>query len=198
MNESQTEFTIAGVAKGQNAALLAEEWRWIKGYEGLYSISNHGRVMSYCGSRWRNQVGLIKPGIKQNGYLKVSLYGRGDKSSTNKYIHRLVLLHFGPPPLDNTDVNHIDGDKTNNRFDNLEWTTRSGNMRHAMRVGLWTSKGEANPMRILSEDQVREIRLSYRKSSYHRSNAHELAVIYGVSRQTVTDIISGRRWRHVA
>lgn len=174
-------------------SLPGEEWKPVVGYEGLYSVSNLGRVAGHCGSRWRNQPRVMSPGLKQNGYLKVSI---GPKyESENRYIHRLVLQHFGPPAGGKTDVNHIDGNKLNNRIENLEWATRSENMQHAMRTGLWTSLGARNPMAKITPDDVRAIRLLY---SPHKRNAREVAERFSISPASVTGIYRGDRWAHVA
>lgn len=111
-----------------------EIWRDVIGYEGLYQVSNFGRVKSlYKGrllSLWQNKY----------GYLLANL--RKGKVQKHKLVHCLVAEAFIEKPVVNSDkkleVNHIDGVKTNNTVDNLEWVTRSENMKHAYRCGIAT------------------------------------------------------------
>nr|WP_052492228.1 HNH endonuclease signature motif containing protein [Enterococcus gallinarum] len=99
-----------------------ELWRKVRDYEN-YEISTHGRVMNTC----RNK--LLAPNKNTWGYLGVFLYKNGVEKRFQ--IHRLVAQAFLENPLEKNEVNHIDGDKTNNCITNLEWVTRSENMKHA-------------------------------------------------------------------
>lgn len=89
-----------------------EEWRDIPGHEGLYQVSNKGRVKSL-----RNNI-ILKPGKFPNGYLYAPLKVSGSQS--NKTIHRLVASVFLPNPDQKKEVNHKDGNKQNNTIENLE------------------------------------------------------------------------------
>lgn len=117
----------------------SEEWRDIKGYEGIYQISDCGRVKSlgrmvhmHNGYRYTNER-FLRPDIKKNGYLFYHLYP-GDRTEKSEYAHRLVAQAFIPNPSHKKDVNHIDGNKLNNCVDNLKWVTRSENQIHAYNV----------------------------------------------------------------
>jgi hypothetical protein len=100
---------------------MKEIWKDIKGYEGLYQISNLGRVKSL-----RNNI-FLKPG-DINGYLRVQLSNNGiDKKY---YIHRLVGTNFIPNPNDYKEINHKDEDKSNNNVSNLEWCDRYYNINY--------------------------------------------------------------------
>lgn len=101
---------------------MEEIWKDIEGYEGLYQVSNLGRVHSL----YRNII--LKGFIDQDGYRLVTIYKNNTKS--NKTIHRLVAQAFIPNPENKSHVNHIDEDKTNNRVDNLEWMTAKENINH--------------------------------------------------------------------
>ena len=99
----------------------------IQGFEELYEISNFGRV-----SNFRK---VLKTYLINSGYIAIKLRKEGKPISF--LIHRLVAEHFVPNPEGKSEVNHIDGDKSNNRADNLEWVSRSENLSHARSTGLW-------------------------------------------------------------
>ena len=114
---------------------------------GLYQISNLGKVRSlsrfhrtdknYSSIGYYQKEKCLKPGTDGWGYNYVSIKGK------NKRIHRLVAETFIPNPNNYEQVNHIDGNKQNNRMDNLEWCTREYNMQEAFKMGLVKrTKGE--------------------------------------------------------
>lgn len=111
--------------------LLGEIWKDIPGYEGLYQVSNFGRVKSLNFGR-TGVHRVLKIQKYPNKYTKVDLRHNGIIHTRN--IHRLVAESFIPNPENKTDVNHIDGDKHNNRVENLEWVTRSENMKHCKEI----------------------------------------------------------------
>lgn len=101
---------------------MKEVWKDIEGYEGLYQISNLGRVKRVTTGR------ILKGGKDKDGYLMVKLYKNNIRS--NKKIHRLVAEAFIPNPENKPQVNHADENKTNNSLDNLEWMTAKENINH--------------------------------------------------------------------
>ena len=105
-----------------------EEWRDIKGYEGLYKISSTGKVFSCKNNR------TLSPGLCGSGYKKVQLCK--DRKARQRMIHRLVAEAFLPNPDNKKTVNHKDGNKLNNDVSNLEWNTYSENLKHAYKHGL--------------------------------------------------------------
>lgn len=109
-----------------------EEWRDIAGYKGLYQVSNFGNV------RGIKRGGVLSPHTLQDGYCQVMLCKDG--KVRGKLNHRLVAEAFIPNSDNKPQVNHIDGDKTNNKVDNLEWVTQSENQLHAIKTGLQTIK----------------------------------------------------------
>lgn len=125
---------------------MEEIWKDIEGYEKLYQISNFGRIRSKdrvtrngrCNKCIRKGK-VLKPTLNQYGYLKIALW----KENTTKFfgIHRLVAMTFLENNENKNEINHKDGNKTNNCIDNLEWVDRSENMKHAVRMGLLQTKG---------------------------------------------------------
>lgn len=116
--------------------LLNEEWRDIQGYEGRYEVSNYGRVkrlMKWSGNRFIDQGNILRRRINTCGYVHVLLCNREQKSKT---VHRLVAQAFIPNIDKLPQVNHKDGNKQNNRVDNLEWCNNSQNIKHAYIMGL--------------------------------------------------------------
>lgn len=107
-----------------------EEWKDIKGYEGLYQVSTLGRVRSFHAYKGSSQRILV-PGRYSRGYLFVQL--SKDKVKTQHMIHRLVASTFIPNPEDLPQVNHKDEDKTNNCVENLEWCTAKYNANYGTR-----------------------------------------------------------------
>lgn len=103
---------------------MKEIWKPIKDYEGLYEISNLGRVKSL-----KFQT-ILKP-YKKNGYLCVNLYCNAE--TKHEYIHRLVAKAFIPNTNDYKYINHIDCDKHNNKVNNLEWCTQAHNIKESIR-----------------------------------------------------------------
>lgn len=120
--------------------------RNISGYEGLYGVTEDGKVFSYKKNMY------MKPSDNGTGYLQVNLFK--DKSYKRFYVHRLVALTYLDKIVSKQFVNHIDGDKTNNGISNLEWCTRSENIRHAIATGAikyddeWRAKRTRNNPRI--------------------------------------------------
>lgn len=112
---------------------MQEVWKDIKGYEGLYMVSNQGEILtkSYRGTGKSKLLRLFDDG---RGYCMVSLYKEGKIKPTR--VHRIVAETFIPNPNRFPQINHIDGNKKNNNTNNLEWCTAKENIRHAWRNGL--------------------------------------------------------------
>ncbi len=133
-----------------------ETFKDILNYEGLYQVSNLGRVKrlerikvcemfnkygSYGIKNKQLKEKIIKLNINKYGYLYVSIWK--NNKSKNNVIHRLVLLTFNGKS--NLSVNHIDGNKENNNLNNLEYCTCKENTNHAIKIGLINFKGKNNP-----------------------------------------------------
>jgi hypothetical protein len=108
--------------------LLKEIWKPIKSFEGLYEVSNLGRVRSL-----RRDI-IMRTRQRNDGYVSCTLSNCGKVK--NKLIHRLVAEAFIPNHKNKPEVNHIDGNKQNNCIRNLQWVTASENQIHSIKIGL--------------------------------------------------------------
>lgn len=178
-----------------------EIWKDILELDGHYQISNLGNVKSksrsVVSSVQKNGARMTKekPKLPQNngkGYMQLYVQIKGKR--TMLYIHRLVALYFIPNPDNKSEVNHIDGDKSNNHVSNLEWTTMEENRHHA-KVNNLLSKGETSGTNKLTEKQVLEIR--EKGTNRTRGNFTKLAIEYGVRDSTIHKIINRERWKHI-
>lgn len=171
---------------------IAEVWKPVVGYEGVYEVSNRGSVRRIYRTHKPNRgmTGIRKPTMNHKGYLSVALTMNGIEKKA--WIHRSVLwAHVGPPPSSKHQCNHKNGIKTDNRVENLEWVTPSENVAHSFAVfGRKTVnlRGEKHGSAKLTDADVRIIAERYVKRGASRSLAEE----YGVSRNTIWLIGSGR------
>lgn len=143
---------------------LGEEWRPITGYEGLYEVSNLGRFRSLDRIVEYERLGIrqtkthpgiiLSPKIMKNGYVDIAF----SKNGVLKHYraHRVVAKEFVDNPFALPEVNHIDGDKTNNAASNLEWCSRSENTIHAYRSGLQTRVSRGRLRKIVCLDDGAE------------------------------------------
>lgn len=116
---------------------MEEVWKAVKGYEGLYEVSNSGKVRTLP----HTTNGITVPSTelktsmhKSHRYIRLRLYKNGE--SKDYMLHRLVAQAFVPNPCNKPQINHIDGDRANNSASNLEWCTQAENNRHAIDMGL--------------------------------------------------------------
>jgi len=176
---------------------MKEIWKCIPNYEGLYEVSNTGRIKSLSGKLIINgkisKEIILKPIIDRYGYLKTTLYK--NKTGKIKSIHRVVLEAF----VGSSDLpcNHINGIKSDNNLSNLEYCTQSENEKHAHRIGLKNFKGENAPSSKLTESQVRRIKFIAEHYKVERGYWSKLARSLKISRMTIYAIIHNRNWRHI-
>ena len=137
-----------------------EIWKPIKDFEGLYEVSNFGRVKSLNFHR-ENRPCILRQKKTKDGYLETALF----KDGNAKFIrtHRIVAQAFCENPHNKLEVNHIDGNKHNNRADNLEWVTSSENQKHAYKIGLQGVSGGA----ISNRKKVKCLELDITADSLH-------------------------------
>lgn len=172
-------------------AKCEETWNPVEGFESNYQVSSMGRIRRIsrqCGTR----VGLtLKPYTNKHGYAVVTLCSQGAK--TRKAVHKIVATAFLGSAKNGLEVNHINGVKTDNQADNLEWVTREGNTSHAMKMNL-VPCGDRNGNRKLSSSQVLEI-MTYSGSVI--SAVKQFSDKFGVSKTSIYDILSGKTWKHL-
>ena len=167
-----------------------EEWRPVKGYEGIYSVSNCGNVRREITPR-SPQVRLLKLTLNVEGYHVVSL-SKG--KATQHKVHRLVAIAFLEPSPDKPDVNHKNGRKTDNRPDNIEWCSVAENNWHNMNIlGVTMAFGEAHGHAKLRESDVNEIREHYAAGA----SISGIARGYGMDASTIGNVVHGTTWRHL-
>lgn len=178
-------------------------WKPVEGYGGRYEVSREGRVRSNDthvnapqGTRLvKGRV--LKPYRMPSGYLQVSLHSAG-AVCRKEYVHRLVATTFiGQPPSESHEVNHIDGDKSNNDAGNLEWVTRKGNYLHARRAGLNSmigNSGEEHPSSKLTKSEVKRMLRLRHEDGWLLS---DLSEEFGVCVPHVSVICRGKEWTHV-
>ena len=130
---------------------MKEIWKSIKNYEGLYEVSNLGRVKSLNYNKTGKEQ-ILKPAKVKNGYLLVGLCN--NKKVKTYHVHRLVAQTFIPNPNDLPQVNHKDEDKENNCIDNLEWCSAEYNMNYGTRN---KRIGKANKNKTISEETRKKI-----------------------------------------
>lgn len=158
--------------------------REVAGCSG-YSVTDTGKIISHLS--WEDRE--LVPVDNGQGYLRVQLRGIG-----KKLVHRLVAEAFLPNPNGKEQVNHLDGNKSNNRVDNLEWATHQENMAHADRTGLRNVRGSNHGNSKLSEDDIRVIRELLSSGIRHA----KIAVMFGVCRATISCVSRGTTWSHIS
>ena len=156
----------------------------IKGYEGLYSITNRGVVFSHLVGRELK----VQRGTRYK-YVRLTKEGKG----RTEMIHRLIAKTFIPNPLSKPCVNHIDGDKSNNLTSNLEWCTSKENIQHAMDTGLSNNRGSNNRMAYFKDTDVLFIRYWYEKGS----RICELVKLFNSTHSCISDIVKRRSWSYI-
>ena len=183
----------------------SEEWSAIAGYEGVYEVSNFGRVRSLDrqivkqnGETQFLSGKLLKLYSDRDDYLEVYLSQNSRVQS--EAVHHLVARNFLPSPpgkvgseLNCYCLNHIDGNKHNNSSNNLEWITNAENLQHAVDCGLFNTSGMQTNSK-LTEAQVLEI---WQLLKEKRFSDRQIALCFDVSTKTVQKIKYGKAWRKV-
>lgn len=176
---------------------------WKPIYDGHYIVSSVGIVQR---AKHPRAGRVLSQGAGRGGYMKVSLCVNGREFTRS--VHSLVALAFIGDRPEGMVINHIDGIKTNNSVENLEYTTHQGNSDHAVAMGLApsgersgrytkperTARGERTNKAKASEAQVIEMRKKWDLGA----TLPELVKEYGLSKSATWSIVTRRNWRHVA
>lgn len=161
-----------------------EIWKDVEGYEGAYQVSNIGFVRMKCDHGFE----LLTPIPSAKVYKKILLKNPARCIS----IHRLVAKHFVDNPNNHPEVNHIDAKKHNNVSTNLEWTTKKGNVQHALNNGLYLM-GETHSQSKLRNEDVYEIRKMFSEST----SPCDLSKKFKISKDAIYKIVHKRSWKHL-
>lgn len=170
-----------------------EQWRAVPGYEGIYEVSDFGRVRKLI-DRFAHPAGMLGLTRRGNGYLYIRLF---DGTVTKGWlVHRIVLTAFIGPRPSTVHGAHINAVRDDNRLVNLHWCTPKQNEADKQPLGL-DPLGERNAMAKVNADTVRAIRRDYVPRSRTRS-CQGLANRYGICQQSVWNIVTRKTWKHVA
>ena len=163
-----------------------ERWKDIPGYEGLYQASNYGQIRSVDNIQhvlWHGKIvekhkhgRLIKQGKHRGGYKVVWLSKHGTVKAHT--VHRLIANTFIQNPNNLPEVNHIDGNKENNKIDNLEWVNRTENLLHAYKK---LNRSNGNEKRIVCV----ETGMTYK-------SIRQAANDYSISSSAIQEVLRGR------
>jgi hypothetical protein len=165
-----------------------EVWRDIPNWK-RYQVSNKGNVKSLNYNKTGKER-ILKLPLCSRGYPRVVLSVNG--KSKSKRVHRLVAETFIPNPEGKPHINHINGIKTDNRVENLEWCTQKENIRHAVETGLFSATGENNGRCKITEADAREIKYGLKDKT-----RRELSERFGISIWMITAIRKNRLWKHI-
>lgn len=167
---------------------------WIKlalhlGHIGVDKQGNVYKSVEKKGQRFWKQLKVRTHTATGRVYLNITFRGK----TKSVLVNRIVALRYLPNPDKLAEVNHIDGDKSNNALENLEWASRSDQERHAFATGLKSTRGSQNSNAKLTPAQVQEIR---KKASEGWNNA-QIAVNYNVAPSTIRGVVERKTWKHV-
>jgi hypothetical protein len=179
---------------------MREIWKPVVGFEGLYEISNKGRVKSldrteicerFKFGKWDKHSrvrpgGFVSIGSSRTGYAKLNLWKSGKMYT--RFLHILLLEAFVGRRRKNQETRHLNGRRNDNRLINLVWGTHRENVADSIRHGTWVHGTMGNAR--LTEADVRKIRNA-------RGTQRAIAEQFGVSQSTIWQIKSGNAWKHV-
>lgn len=151
-----------------------------------YTITSDGEIYS-------DNSGLMKTRNRKGTEYQIINLSKLDGKKRTFRVHRLVMMAFKPVEnMDELEVNHLDGDKKNNKLENLEWCTASENQKHAFKTGLQKArKGEDSNFAKLSKEDVNKIFELRARGLLQR----EIADIVGCTHSNISAILRGKSWK---
>lgn len=167
-----------------------EIWKDVPGFDGMVQASNLGRIKSFYGYEYGR---ILKQSYDNNGYG----YYRVHINHRRYYPYRLIAEAFLPNPENKPEINHKDGNKLNNRVDNLEWVTRSENMKHAYKLGL-QKPSEKQKQAVSKWNKEHRIKTVYQYNKEGNllncfKSQQEAAKALGLSEASISRILNGQR-----
>lgn len=180
---------------------MTEVWKPVVGFEGLYEVSDLGRVRSLDRIReGRNHFGpfkfkrpgaMLKPRVDRDGYIRVVLNNYGPQ---DRFVHHLVLEAFGFPRPEGLQTRHLNGSRKDNRLLNLAWGDGFEQCADKKRHGtLPLPKGELNGAAKLTTQQVHAMRRLYAEGA----KQDDLAAAYDITQPNVSLVVNRKAWVHV-
>lgn len=190
-------LSLVDIAYVKDGISLIEQWNPVVGFEALYMVSDLGRIKSLQKIRKNRYTYCVKGErilrqANKEGYLSVALANHGTPTSFT--VHIIVASAFIPNPFNYSDVNHLKGNKKDNRVSELEWTTRQKNIKHAFDIGIKSQIGSKCPRAKLNEVKVLEIRRKFKPLVY---TYKMLSAEYGVSVVAIKMILNKTNWSHI-
>lgn len=182
----------------RNYKTMEEKWLKIPGFS-RYEASNTGKLRSLS-YKLEKKIKEIKPALTRDGYLKTMLLRDDGKYCTHRVHWFVTLTWFGIRP-DGHEVNHKNGDKTDNSVNNIEYVSHSYNVLHSFKMGLQKPKrGSLNGKAKLTEYDIKTIRLHAKNNPGRYYGRKAIAEKYGVSEAHIKDIVTCRRniWPHIS
>ena len=163
---------------------------YYEGYITNYSVSNTGKV------RNDKTMKLLKMKPNKKGYIRVGIYLRGEDTVKRVSVHVMVAETFiGPKPDDNFEIDHVDGNKSNNNVSNLEWVTRSENIKRAFMKELKKPiVGSEHPVSVYTDEQVHKLCMLASQGN----SVDVCARISNIPKSYAYSILRGENWTHIS
>lgn len=184
-----------GIINIEVIIVKSEIWKDIKGYEGLYQVSNYGRVKSLKGTgngiRKKDDI-IILSFRNSNGYNRVHLMKNGKEQ--NIYVHRLVAEAFIPNPNNYPIVNHKDEDKSNNNVNNLEWCTHKYNVNYGTATERMSKTRKGHEVKMETRNKIsRKLKGIKRPNISGKNNIHSSKVLCVTTNEIFESITEATR-----